>query len=289
MRLNRSIGFLFALCAASVVYAISFPAPNGFVNDYVGILEKSQKDLLEAELKAFAQKGGPEIAVAVVASLEGLVVEDYSIQLFKSWRVGKARKNNGVLLLFAPNEKKVRIETGYGAEGLIPDIEAKRIITDTITPLYRQGDKGGAVIAGVDRIRGYLAQEKEPIAPTIEEQKGNLGGVFVLLILVLVVGTCIVVAFFVTRRRSKEIDTFSARKRRYRDDSFSTPTTSSSSSRRYRDDSDDGFTAGAIAGSIFSNNDGGSSGSSSSGDSGGSDFGGFGGGDAGGGGASGDL
>lgn len=281
---GRYIVAMFVACVATATFAMSFPEPIGFVNDYVGMLDVTQRSTLESKLKALAEKDGPEIAVAIVPDLNGLVVEDYSIQLFKEWKIGKAGRDNGILFLFAPNEKKVRIEVGYGVEYILPDVVAKRIINEIVVPKYRAGDKVGAVSAGVDAIIGQLNQEPLP-ATQAQQSSSNIG--LVVLVILLVFGGAIIV-FALTSATDYPVQNKSnrRRRRRYTDDYPFVPNSYESSSRRRDRDSDDGFTAGVVAGSVFSSRD---DSSNNNGGGFGGGFDGFGGGDAGGGGASGDL
>ena len=105
------------------------------------------------------QKSGIQLVVATVASLEGQEIEPYANELFRSWKLGEKAKNNGVLLLVAPNEHRVRIEVGYGLEGTLTDALSKVIITNAITPRFKAGDFGGGIARGVDDIITVLTTD----------------------------------------------------------------------------------------------------------------------------------
>jgi uncharacterized protein len=112
---------------------------------------------LEAKLKNLEGKSGIQVVVATVKSLEGSDVETYANQLFRNWRLGEAKKNNGVLLLVAPNEHKVRIEVGYGLEGTLTDALSSVIISSAIVPRFKANDFPGGIERGIDGIISVLS------------------------------------------------------------------------------------------------------------------------------------
>jgi uncharacterized protein len=141
---------------APVTAAPPFPTLSGRVVDEAGVLLAGTRDALTWRLKALETKTGDQLVVAVVPSLDGLSVEDYANRLFRQWRLGDKDKNNGVLLLLAMNDHKLRIEVGYGLEGTLPDAIAKLIIERALVPEMRAGHTDAAVIAGVDQISDVL-------------------------------------------------------------------------------------------------------------------------------------
>src|SRR4029079_1909745 len=116
---------------------------------------------LEAKLKAHEDKTSDQVVVATVPNLQGTTVEDYANRLFRAWKLGQAKTNNGALLLVAPNERKVRIEVGYGLEGALTDALSKVITTTAITPRFKTGDYAGAINAGVDAMLSILSGDAE--------------------------------------------------------------------------------------------------------------------------------
>lgn len=141
----------FSLTLGAFAYT-SPGAPTGYVNDYTGTLSTSVKQSLEAELQLFAASTTNEIAVVIISSLEGDSVENYAVKLFEEWKIGNAKNDNGVLLLIAKNDHKLRIEVGYGLEGVLPDILAKDIIDTKITSAFKQGDYDKGTIEGAHAI-----------------------------------------------------------------------------------------------------------------------------------------
>lgn len=144
---------------ATVAAALTFPALTGRVVDQAGILSPEAKAGLEPKLADLEAKSGIQLVVATVGSLEGQEIEPYANELFRAWKLGEADRNNGVLLLVAPNERRVRIEVGYGLEGTLTDALSKVIIVNAITPRFAAGDFSGGVIRGVDDIVTVLTTD----------------------------------------------------------------------------------------------------------------------------------
>jgi uncharacterized protein len=147
--------WLALVALATPVSAQTFPANNGSpVVDQAGILSPEQQLNLKAKSEALFAQSGRAFAVATVKSLEGYPVDDYAYRLLRYWKLGSAKNNDGVLLLVAPNERKVAITTGYGAGGYMTDAMSGIIIREAILPHFKQSppDYGGGIEAGADAI-----------------------------------------------------------------------------------------------------------------------------------------
>ncbi len=164
-RLALSLAVLAACLTVSAIGALAaelaFPALTGRVIDAAGILTPEQRGRLDAKLKAHEDKTSDQVVVATVPNLQGTTVEDYANRLFRDWKLGQAKTNNGVLLLVAPSERKVRIEVGYGLEGALTDALSKVIIASAITPRFKTGDYFGGLNAGVDGILSILSGDAQ--------------------------------------------------------------------------------------------------------------------------------
>lgn len=175
-----------SLVACSVFVAVVlFAAPNyskpvGHVNDFANIMSDESKQQLESQLWDYREKTSIELAVVTVPSLEGLTVEEYSLGLSQVWGVGDKKKDNGIVLLIAPNERKMRIETGYGIEPDLTDAQCGRIIRDVIIPYFKESVNQpndvaknakltGGIIAGVNAILAGLGDT--PFEARIEERR----------------------------------------------------------------------------------------------------------------------
>jgi uncharacterized protein len=143
--------FLMMLLPASA-FAQTFPKLTGRVVDQAGLLTPAQVAGLTSKSEALERRTGRQFVVATVNSLEGRTIEDYGYRLGREWGIGGEQKDDGVLLLIAPKEKKVRIETGYGARVFLTDAVSSVIIRDSIVPRFKAGDFGGGISAGADQI-----------------------------------------------------------------------------------------------------------------------------------------
>lgn len=141
-------------------YAYANPGtPTGFVNDFAQIFTPDQKQTLEQSLKDFEVQTTHEISVVTIPTLAGDTIENYANELFADWKIGKEGIDNGVLLLIALEDKKVRIEVGYGLEGALTDAESKYIIDKVIIPAFKNGQFAEGVQAGVETIRQAVVDE----------------------------------------------------------------------------------------------------------------------------------
>lgn len=147
------------LLMLSAALAVTFPALSGRVVDQANILPAETRRALDAKLSDLETKSGIQLVVATVSSLEGQEIEPYANELFRTWKLGDKTRNNGVLLLVAPNERRVRIEVGYGLEGTLTDALSKVIITNAIAPRFKAGDFADGVTRGVDDIITVLTTD----------------------------------------------------------------------------------------------------------------------------------
>ncbi|MGB7692488.1 MAG: YgcG family protein [Pseudolabrys sp.] len=147
---------LFAIAPA---FAINFPALTGRVVDQANIIQPDTRVALEQKLADLEDKSGIQLVVATVMSLEGQEIEPYANELFRKWALGEKKKNNGVLLVVAPNERRVRIEVGYGLEGTLTDALSKVIISNAMTPRFKAGNFSEGISRGVDDIITVLTTD----------------------------------------------------------------------------------------------------------------------------------
>lgn len=167
------------------------PALTGRVVDQTGTLSAADSQALTAKLAAWEQKTGNQLAVLLVPSTQPEPIETYTIRVAEAWKIGRKGQDNGALLVVAKNDRKLRIEVGYGLEGVLTDVTSKRIIADTIAPLFRENKFAQGVDAGVDQIIAVV-DKGEPLAakPASSNAKSSGRGGFsieMLLLLVLVV------------------------------------------------------------------------------------------------------
>lgn len=163
--------------------ALEFPPPQGYLNDFAQVLSEPTRASLEDQLKKLEEETGIEMAVVTVDSLQEATIEDFAVRLFEDWKIGKKGEDNGVLLLVAPGERQVRIEVGYGLEGVLTDGRAGRIIRDEITPAFKKADFDQGVTKGAAAIE-RVARGEEPVDLGEEGEDGEGGWSFIIFLIV---------------------------------------------------------------------------------------------------------
>lgn len=149
----------FLVAPAGAADEPAFPPLTGRVVDQASVIGATAAERLDALLAAHERKTGQQVVVATVKSLGGNTIEDYGYQLGRHWGIGQKDKDNGVILLVAPNDRKVRIEIGYGLEGDLTDADSSFIIQRLILPHFRSGDIQGGVVAGTEGILRALGDD----------------------------------------------------------------------------------------------------------------------------------
>jgi uncharacterized protein len=182
---QKSIALIATLLLASqlaLAELVLIPDLTSRVTDLTQTLSVEQKTALEAKLQAFEQKKGSQIAVLIVPTTQPEDITQYSIRVVDKWKLGREKVDDGILVLLAKDDRKMRIEVGYGLEGAVPDLYAKRIISEVMAPKFKQGDFAGGISDGVDRLIDLVEGE---VLPTPEaRQPGNLevGGLLPMLL-----------------------------------------------------------------------------------------------------------
>lgn len=153
--------FVFLTLSAAQAQAQTFPKLTGRVVDNADILSPVQEQALTAKLKTIEDQSGRQMVVATLPDLQGYDIADYGYQLGRHWGIGQKEQNEGALLIVAPNDRKVRIEVGYGLEGILTDAMSSLIIQNAIIPRFKENDYPGGIAAGVDEIGKLLALPPE--------------------------------------------------------------------------------------------------------------------------------
>ncbi|HWI16519.1 MAG TPA: TPM domain-containing protein [Vicinamibacterales bacterium] len=175
--------------------AQSLPKPAGRVNDFANVIDPAVEAEIDRRLDQVEQQTSSEIAVATVESLAGMSVEEYANRLFKEWGVGQAKQDNGVLILVAPNEREMRIEVGYGLEGVLPDGLAGQVIRDNFTPRFRDGDYSGGIRDGLDRIATIVERQQVLTPEELAKFNQSSGDDFPIWLLIPFFGVFVTIGF----------------------------------------------------------------------------------------------
>jgi uncharacterized protein len=155
--------FLAALLLSAVTAAaLEVPFLSGRVTDNAEVLNDATRRTLTDRLKAHEDRTGDQIVVLTVPSLEGESIEEYAVRVFEAWKLGRKGKDNGVLVIVAPKDRRMRIEVGYGLEGTLTDLAAGRIIRNVMTPRFKAGDYNAGIDAGVQAILDLLEKGEAP-------------------------------------------------------------------------------------------------------------------------------
>jgi uncharacterized protein len=164
--------------------ALEVPKLNGYVNDLAGVISPETELKIEHFLRGFESSDSTQLVVLTIDSLEGEALEEYSLKVVESWKIGQKEKDNGALLLIARQEREMRIEVGYGLEGKLTDLLAGRIIDNEIKPRFQAGDFDGGVIAGVASMAEAVRGEYQGTGRVGQKKKRNpLGSLALLLFL----------------------------------------------------------------------------------------------------------
>jgi len=163
------------LCWACAAFAdVAVPPLSGRVVDQTGTLSSSDVASLTQTIRNFELRKGSQVAVLIVPTTAPETIEQYSLRVAEAWKIGRKKIDDGALLVVAKDDRKLRIEVGYGLEGALTDVTSKRIIDEIVTPRFRSGDFAGGISAGIDRIIRVVDGEK---LPTPEPRQRQSSGV----------------------------------------------------------------------------------------------------------------
>ncbi len=190
---------LFLLAIPAESFSLAVPSLRGRINDYAGLISADTAAELENRLATFEKETGHQIAVLTIPSLEGDTIEDFSIRVAEAWKIGQKGFDNGAILLVAQKERKLRIEVGYGLEGVLPDAIANRIIAEVIVPRFRANDYAGGIAAGVNAI--IQVTKGEPLPQTARGTGVREASRFSSLGSILMITAMIALFIGMTRRR----------------------------------------------------------------------------------------
>lgn len=148
------------LPAVATLATLEVPELRGRVNDLAGLLDPGRARALDARLARFEEETSHQVVLLTVPSLQGEPIEEFALRVAESWRIGHAGLDNGAILVVVPEDRKARIEVGYGLEGVVPDVVAKRILEDVLFPSFRQGRMAEGIEAGVDALMSAARAER---------------------------------------------------------------------------------------------------------------------------------
>ena len=152
------------LLVPALVNAYQSPgSPQGFVNDFAGVLSEESRQEIESILVNYQKQSGNEIAVVTVSDIAGETIETYAVRLFAEWGIGKKSQDNGVLFLIAPAERELRIEVGYGLEGTVTDLQAGQVVRLVMIPAFKEGKYGHGITGAAKAITDIISKSPEAV------------------------------------------------------------------------------------------------------------------------------
>jgi len=189
MRRGRGLLALVLLAALAGAAAAALPIPpppDHRINDFAGVLPAGERERLEDKLRSWERESSNQIVVAIFRSLEGGNLEDYSIRLAQAWRIGQKSLDNGVIFLVFVDDKKMRLEVGYGLESKLTDALSSQILRQVVAPRFREGKIGEGIAAGLDAIEQVIAGTYQA-APGAQARPAQGRSPFALVLLAIVV------------------------------------------------------------------------------------------------------
>jgi uncharacterized protein len=212
---RRMFRGLFHAASLILFFAIAFtagarevpPAPSRWVTDEAGLLGGTEADLLNRKLADFEQQTGAQFIVYIFKSLEGDALEDFTIRAVEKWKVGQKKYDNGLVLFIFADDKKTRVEVGYGLEGTITDAVSSRVLREYLRPKFQAGDYAGGINAAADELMRRIRTNEKPVEPlqprrTTESGRQQNEDIGIIPLLVLLFIIFFVVAPMFSRRRS---------------------------------------------------------------------------------------
>jgi uncharacterized protein len=175
-------GIILLLFFTAVRAQVEIPELSHRVTDLTGTLSAQQVAALENSLAVFETKKGSQIAILIVPTTEPEDIAQFGIRVAEAWKIGRKNVDDGVILIVAKDDRKLRLEVGYGLEGVIPDAIAKRVIAETITPFFKRSDFAGGIDAGVSQLMQLIEGETLP-APQYESSARMDDGAFMFILL----------------------------------------------------------------------------------------------------------
>ena len=188
---------VFTLATLASAQNYRFPEPGGWVNDFAGIIPYEFESRIKSLAEEVEKKTGVEVTVVTVEHMDGMVVEEYANRLYEEWGIGKGGEDNGLLMLLAMEERKVRIEVGYGLEGILPDGRVGEILDRYALPDFRDGDYGSGLYRSLVAVAGVIANDMDVTITGTErarvtessDEGGGKGFLFIIVFIFLMIVT----------------------------------------------------------------------------------------------------
>ncbi|HET8798074.1 MAG TPA: TPM domain-containing protein [Thermoanaerobaculia bacterium] len=197
-----SLVLLFAIAAVPLIAKEIPPPPNRWLTDTAGLISPTEADILNRKLSDFEQQTGAQFIIYIFKSLEGDSLERFTISAAEKWKVGQKKYDNGLILFVFAEDRRARIEVGYGLEGTITDAVSSRVIREFLAPRFQQGDYAGGLNAAADELMRRIRTGEKPVEPLQSRRSGEREDLGIIPILILLFIIFFVIAPMFARRRS---------------------------------------------------------------------------------------
>ena len=208
MKINKYfVSILFSLFFASSIFALSVPNLTSPIVDNANLISDGVEQNINNQLEDLSDSTGIQLAVLTIPTLEGEVLESYSMKVAETWELGSAEKDTGVLLLIALEERSIRIEVGYGLEGVLTDTKCGLIIRNVIAPEFRNGNYQAGIVNAVNNMVGLVKGDESLVSKRVLNESSGDSGAFIFMGVVLLYGFIFVMAVISSKKRGPRTGT----------------------------------------------------------------------------------
>ena len=208
MKINKYfVSILLSLFFASSIFALSVPNLTSPIVDNANLISDGVEQNINNQLQELSNSTGIQLAVLTIPTLEGEVLESYSMKVAETWKLGSAEKDTGVLLLIALEERSIRIEVGYGLEGVLTDTKCGLIIRNVIAPEFRNGNYQAGIVNAVNNMVGLVKGDESLVSKRVLNESSGDSGAFIFMGVVLLYGFIFVMAVISSKKRGPRTGT----------------------------------------------------------------------------------
>ena len=208
MKINKYfVSILLSLFFASSIFALSVPNLTSPIVDNANLISDGVEQNINNQLQELSNSTGIQLAVLTIPTLEGEVLESYSMKVAETWELGSAEKDTGVLLLIALEERSIRIEVGYGLEGVLTDTKCGLIIRNVIAPEFRNGNYQAGIVNAVNNMVGLVKGDESLVSKRVLNESSGDSGAFIFMGVVLLYGFIFVMAVISSKKRGPRTGT----------------------------------------------------------------------------------
>ena len=208
MKINKFfVSILFFLFLANPIFALSVPSLTSPIVDNANLISDGVEQNINNQLEDLSDSTGIQLAVLTIPTLEGEVLESYSMKVAETWELGSAEKDTGVLLLIALEERSIRIEVGYGLEGVLTDTKCGLIIRNVIAPEFRNGNYQAGIVNAVNNMVGLVKGDESLVSKRVLNESSGDSGAFIFMGVVLLYGFIFVMAVISSKKRGPRTGT----------------------------------------------------------------------------------